>query len=99
MERLQKVDSDSPTDSSISALPERNVADSTVEHKDEKKETKEETSKTGMPLKILMQNLPSWESITIKIHNRKTILTTVKAAISTYKVYVISTNIDEGNFV
>ena len=51
MERLQKVDSDSPTDSSISALPERNVADSTVEHKDEKKETEEETLKTGRTLK------------------------------------------------
>jgi hypothetical protein len=46
MERLQKVDSDSPTDSSISALPERNV-DPKVELKDEKKEAKEETQKKG----------------------------------------------------
>ena len=46
MERLQKVDSDSPTDSSISALPERN-SDQTAEHKDEKNETKEETPKSG----------------------------------------------------
>jgi len=47
MERLQKVDSDSPTDSSISALPERN-GNQTIAHKDEKKETKDEAVKSGL---------------------------------------------------
>jgi hypothetical protein len=51
MERLQKVDSDSPTDSSISALPERN-GNQTVAHKDEKKETKDETLKSGLTSNI-----------------------------------------------